>query len=114
MLPKVAVGRPNSSVVADVENYRLLVGDELMDEVAALAKDLKDVRICHINSTAYGGGVAELLSRYLPHLQRGGLSACLPLAPSATFDFGDLGSRAGRSRVAFLSLCRTSLMPMPW
>jgi trehalose synthase len=75
MLSKVAVGRPNSSVVADVENYRLLVGDELMDEVATLAKDLERVRICHINSTAYGGGVAELLSRYLPLLQGVGLSA---------------------------------------
>lgn len=75
MLPRVAIGRPNSSVVADVENYRLLVGDELMDEVAALAGDLKGVRICHINSTAYGGGVAELLVRYLPLLQGVGLSA---------------------------------------
>jgi trehalose synthase len=75
MLPKVSVGRPNAAVVADVENYRLLVGDEMMDEVATLARDLRDVRICHINSTAYGGGVAELLSRYLPLLQGVGVSA---------------------------------------
>ena len=33
MLPKVAIGRPNAAVTANVENYRLLVGDELMDEV---------------------------------------------------------------------------------
>jgi trehalose synthase len=75
MLPKVFVGRQNSSVVEDVENYRLLVGDQLMDEVAALARDLRGVRICHINSTAYGGGVAELLSRYLPLLQGVGVTA---------------------------------------
>jgi trehalose synthase len=75
MLPKVSIGRPNASVTANVENYRFLVGDELMDEVCALARDLKDVRICHINSTAYGGGVAELLSRYLPLLQGVGVSA---------------------------------------
>jgi trehalose synthase len=75
MLPRVAIGRPNAAVTADVEQYRLLVGDELMDEVAALAKELKSARICHINSTAYGGGVAELLSRYLPLMQGVGVSA---------------------------------------
>ena len=75
MLPKVAIGRPSAAISADVEQYRLLVGDQLMDEIAALAKDLKNVRICHINSTAYGGGVAELLSRYLPLLQGIGVSA---------------------------------------
>jgi trehalose synthase len=75
MLPRVAIGRPSAAITADVEQYRLLVGDELMDEVAALAKELRSVRICHINSTAYGGGVAELLSRYLPLLQGVGVSA---------------------------------------
>ena len=75
MLPKVAIGRPNAAVSADVEHYRLLIGDDLIDEVIALAKTLKGVRICHINSTAYGGGVAELLSRYLPLLQGVGISA---------------------------------------
>jgi trehalose synthase len=75
MLPKVAIGRPNATVSADVEQYRLLVGDQLMDEVSTLARELKNVRICHINSTASGGGVAELLSRYLPLLQGLGVSA---------------------------------------
>ena len=75
MLPRVAIGRPSAAITTDVKQYRLLVGDELMDEVAALAKDLRNVRVCHINSTAYGGGVAELLSRYLPLLQGVGVSA---------------------------------------
>src|ERR1700733_9944688 len=75
MLPKVVIGRPNAAICADVEQYRLMVGDQLMDELAGLAKDLKGVRICHINSTAYGGGVAELLARYLPLLQGLGVSA---------------------------------------
>ena len=75
MLPKVSISRPSAAISADVEHYRFLVGDSLMDEVMALAKDLRDVRICHINSTAYGGGVAELLSRYLPLLQGLNVSA---------------------------------------
>jgi trehalose synthase len=75
MLPQVAIGRPSAAVSADVEHYRLLVGDEMMDELVTLAKELKGVRICHINSTAYGGGVAELLARYLPLLLGVGVSA---------------------------------------
>ena len=75
MLPKVAIGRPTSSTQTKIENYRMLVGDEMIDELLALAHDLRKVRICHINSTPYGGGVAELLSRYLPFLQGLGVSA---------------------------------------
>ncbi len=69
MLPKVSIGRPSAVVAADVEHYRLIVGDRLIDEIKALADGLRGIRICHINSTGYGGGVAELLSRYLPLLQ---------------------------------------------
>jgi trehalose synthase len=75
MLPEVRVGRRYGGISASFENYRVLVGDELVDEVGSLARDLKGVRICHINSTAWGGGVAELLSRYLPILQDLGLAA---------------------------------------
>lgn len=75
MLPQVAVGHPTASVRANVERYRLLVGDDLMDEIAGLATELKGLRICHINSTAYGGGVAELLSRYLPLIRGLGVAA---------------------------------------
>ncbi len=53
----------------------MLISDELSDELSTLAKDLRDVRICHLNSTAFGGGVAELLARYVPMLQALGLHA---------------------------------------
>jgi trehalose synthase len=45
--------------LANVESYRLLISDELFDEIVALARELRGVRICHINSTAFGGGVAS-------------------------------------------------------
>jgi trehalose synthase len=57
-----------------LENYRPLVGDALIDEINGLAAELNGVRICHINSTAEGGGVAELLARHIPLLQALGLS----------------------------------------
>ncbi len=66
MLPKVSVHRFNCAAFIDVENYRRLVGDAIIDEIEALARDLNGVRVCHVNSTGFGGGVAELLSRHVP------------------------------------------------
>jgi trehalose synthase len=75
MLEKVSIGRHCGAVSSSIENYRILVGDELIDEIIDLARQLNGIRICHINSTAFGGGVAELLARHLPILQDLGLSA---------------------------------------
>lgn len=66
MLPKVAVGLHCCAPSTNVENYRALVGDSLVDEIQQLSRDLKRVRICQINATASGGGVAELLGRQIP------------------------------------------------
>jgi trehalose synthase len=65
-LPKVAVGRHLSSESINVDNYRSWVGEDLIEEIHELSKDLKGVRICNVNATAAGGGVAELLSRMIP------------------------------------------------
>jgi trehalose synthase len=51
------------------------VGDALLDELTLLADRLSGLRICHINSTSAGGGVAELLHRQIPLLQALGLKA---------------------------------------
>jgi trehalose synthase len=75
MLPSVSVGHFNSAMSTNVDNYRALLGDKLVDELRDLAKDLKGARICHLNSTGFGGGVAELLSRSLPILHALGVSA---------------------------------------
>jgi trehalose synthase len=75
MLPKVSMGRHCAATSTNLENYRVFVGDDLIDEIAGLSRKLKKVRICHINSTAFGGGVAELLSRHIPLVQSLGISA---------------------------------------
>jgi hypothetical protein len=41
MLPKVSVGHYNSAISTNVDNYRILLGDELVDELRTLALDLK-------------------------------------------------------------------------
>ena len=66
MLPKVSVHRFCCAPFTNIENYRRIVGDEMIDEIDGLARDLRGVRICHVNSTGFGGGVAELLSRNVP------------------------------------------------
>lgn len=66
MLPKVSVGRHCCSASAKIENYRPLVGDEVVDEILELSLALRGLRVCNINATASGGGVAELLSRQIP------------------------------------------------
>ena len=81
MLPVVALGRHCCSLATDLENYRPLVGDELTDEIRDLARRLNGIRICHLNATSTAGGVAELLTRYLPLLRALGIKAGLASYP---------------------------------
>ncbi|MGA7668976.1 MAG: glycosyltransferase [Nitrolancea sp.] len=55
---------------ASIEDYAPIVGIEVIDRLRTLAKDLKGARILHVNATAYGGGVSELL-RSSVSIQRG-------------------------------------------
>lgn len=48
--------------IVRLEDYEPLVGGEAIARVREKAESLKDLRVAHINSTYYGGGVAELLS----------------------------------------------------
>jgi trehalose synthase len=48
------------------EDYRPLVGDEAIDEIYRLVEPLRGARMLHINATARGGGVAEILTSLVP------------------------------------------------
>ena len=61
--------------VKNIKKYRCESGSELIDEVERLAGDLKGVRLCHINSTPFGGGVAELLFSHIPLMRGVGIEA---------------------------------------
>lgn len=69
MLPRVAVGRHCCAPATDIDNYRPLVGDGVIDEIRELSRRLRGVRICQLNATSGGGGVAELLARMIPLYQ---------------------------------------------
>ena len=52
-----------------------MAGDEAIERVRAAAEPLRGARILHINATAYGGGVAELLATHVPLLRDLGIEA---------------------------------------
>lgn len=56
-----------------LEDYRGLVGDELVGEVRELGATLRGLRLLELSSTATGGGVAEMLSSLVPLEQDVGL-----------------------------------------
>jgi trehalose synthase len=73
-IQKVTPGRHYGARSNTLEAYRPLGGDELLAELTDLARELNGVRLCHVNSSAAGGGVAELLAREVPLLEALGVS----------------------------------------
>lgn len=66
---EVNVGRKS------LADYRSIVPRELMEEVDELAAGLRGARVLHVNATAFGGGVAEILYTLVPLVTDAGLSA---------------------------------------
>jgi trehalose synthase len=51
-----------------LDDYQSIVGSAVIDELRFLARDLKGKTLKMVNSTAVGGGVAEMLNRLVPLL----------------------------------------------
>ncbi len=68
MLQRVAVGRWS------LDAYQGVVPDSILDGLRDEARALQGARILHINATAYGGGVSELLRSSVPMLRDLGLT----------------------------------------
>ncbi len=58
-----------------IADYRSIVARELMAEIEELAAELRGRRILHLNATAFGGGVAEILYTLVPLLADAGIEA---------------------------------------
>lgn len=56
-------------------DYRPIVGNEVIQAIRSLAEPLRGARVVHINATAFGGGVAEILSTLVPLMRDVGLEA---------------------------------------
>src|SRR3989338_2021355 len=61
--------------MAKIEKYAPIVGQAVIDDLQLLAEKLKGKTVQHINSTAVGGGVAEILSRMVPLLKELGVES---------------------------------------
>ncbi len=56
-----------------LEEYRSIVGSETLEELHLIARPLQGRSVMQVNSTAVGGGVAEILSRMVPLLSELGI-----------------------------------------
>jgi trehalose synthase len=67
-----------SDVIASslsLDKYAPIIGDQKISEIRSLAARLAGKSVCHVNSTSFGGGVAEILHRLVPLMQDVGLKA---------------------------------------
>jgi trehalose synthase len=69
MLERVKVERKR------LEDYLPLVGPGVLEEIRDLAAPLRGARVVHVNATAFGGGVAEILQTLVPLMIDVGLQA---------------------------------------
>jgi trehalose synthase len=58
-----------------LNEYASIVGERKIEEIKALAEKLTEKNVCHVNSTSFGGGVAEILHRLVPLMRDVGLKA---------------------------------------
>jgi trehalose synthase len=58
-----------------LDDYAEVVEPGTLERIRELAKPLQGARVLHINATAYGGGVAELLATHVALLQDIGINA---------------------------------------
>jgi trehalose synthase len=58
-----------------IADYQSIVPKDLMAEIRELAEPLRGKRVLHVNATAFGGGVAEILYTLVPLMKDVGLEA---------------------------------------
>ena len=56
-----------------LQNQVPYAGKEVVREIRRLAQGMENLRVLHVNSTSYGGGVAELLYTIVPLMRDAGL-----------------------------------------
>ncbi len=62
-------------MTALLDAYARIVGEDVIDQLHQLARGLQGVRVVNVNSTKVGGGVAEILTKFVPALNELGIPA---------------------------------------
>src|SRR5688500_7519755 len=65
--------KPVELASKNISLYQEFMSEELQEALHGLSRSLNGLRVVHINSTADGGGVAEILRSLAPLLQNLGL-----------------------------------------
>jgi trehalose synthase-like protein len=76
-----------------LDDYRAVLGDPEVAELRAQAAPLQGRTVQMVNSTAVGGGVAEILTRLVPILQELGLAIRWDVITGAN-DFFEIAKRS--------------------
>ncbi|MDP1813215.1 MAG: glycosyltransferase [Leadbetterella sp.] len=58
-----------------IQQYEPIVAQETLDQLYQLAKPLNNIKVVHVNSTSVGGGVAEILNKFVPLFNALGIEA---------------------------------------
>ena len=61
--------------VKALADYHSIIARDLLVEIRELAASLNGLRVCHVNATSFGGGVAEILYSLVPLMNDVGLHA---------------------------------------
>jgi trehalose synthase len=69
------------TISKQLELYRGLSDDDVIARIYAVAAELADLRVIHYNTTAEGGGVAEILNKLLPIMDELGLKHLWKVVP---------------------------------
>ncbi len=64
-----------SSEEIHLDKYSPIIGEKKTEDIRALADGIAGKSVCHVNSTSFGGGVAEILHRLVPLMRDVGLKA---------------------------------------
>jgi len=100
-----------------LESYAPVVGDATLETLRKAAEPLQGFRIAHINATAYGGGVSELLHSLVPLDRALGIDCEWLVIPGTPRFFevtkrmhnalqGEAGRLSGRAREVYLEHSR--------
>lgn len=68
-MSNVAIGQ------ISINKYASIIGERKIEEIETSAEELTGKNVCHVNSTSFGGGVAEILHRLVPLMHDVGLEA---------------------------------------
>jgi trehalose synthase len=67
--------QPVSVAHKQLADYASIVGRSLVEEIHQLAEPMKSKRVLHLSATAFGGGVAEILTTLVPLMVDVGIEA---------------------------------------